>query len=74
MSLKTTTLKKFGKAEKLKLLVGRIAVKMALKENDPSGKKYVKLRKQYLDAKKRIQQKYGMRAKKAAKQIVQKSS
>ena len=73
MSLKTTSLKRFGKKEKLKLLTGKMAVKMAKSQNDPLAVKYAKFRSKYFAIKEQIQKKYGMRAMKAAKQVVMKS-
>ena len=73
MSLKTTSLKRFGKKEKLKLLTGKMAVKLAQKQNDPLAIKYSKFRKKYFGIKEQIQKKYGIRAMKAAKQLVMKS-
>ncbi len=73
MSLKTISLKKFGKQEKLKLLAGKVAVKLAKEQNDPLLTKYNKFRKKYFDIKKQIQKKYGVRAMQAAKKIAMKS-
>jgi len=73
MSLTTTSLKRFGKKEKLKLLAGKMAVKLAEKQNDPLVVKYSKFRKKYFDVKLQIQKKYGVRAMKAAKQAVTRS-
>ncbi len=73
MSLKTTSLKRFGKQEKLKLLSGKMAVKLAQKQNDPLVTKYMKFKKKYFDIKQQIQKKYGVRAMQAAKKVAMKS-
>ncbi len=73
MSLKSLSIRKVTRQDKLKLLQGKIASKMAKDANDPLYTKYAKLRKAYFGFKEKIQKKYGMRARKAAKDIANKS-
>ena len=57
----------------MKLLTGKLAVKLAKDSNDPLSTKYVRLRKKYFDVKEKINIKYGRRAKALVKQKVRES-
>ncbi len=73
MSLKTTSIKRITKQSKLKLLIGKLAVKIAKEKNDPLAKKYDRTRKKYFDIKDKLNIKYGKQARVLARQTLQKS-
>lgn len=57
---------------KIKRLIGKLAIGMAKHSNDPIYARYVKSRLLYLQFKKVLLKKYGMKAKAAARQVMQK--
>ena len=69
--MQTSTIKR-TKEDKIAALIGNMALKLAKKNNDPLYEKYAKYRRQYLELKKELIQKYMSRAKQAVKQALRK--
>lgn len=64
----TSSVTRNTRQAKISRLSGAMAVKIAREKKDPMYVKLVKYRKLYLETKKRIQQKYGMKGLQAARQ------
>ena len=60
------------KQTKMAALVGKLALQIAQKSNDPMFEKYQTYRQKYLEFKKDLIKKYMMKAKSAAKKAIQK--
>ena len=71
--MKSTSTIKRTKDQKIKALVGMLAIKIAQQKQDPLYDKYLKYKQQYMELKQKIIKKYLAQAKKLAKKAIKQS-